>query len=212
MEEIGEGKMAVVNGKEILGPITVVRKWSLHGVAIVPHGADSETSTYLQGQDNKEKEVVIMEQEAENTSAEATQQEAVEVQAEAVEVKENSEAEAAADEVQDVEQVKPCADCCLTRDDFLKYCQLYGEQNATVFFREGLTFEQAASAYVETLKAENARLRKQVEGNAAWQQSSPGFSPQRVKENQSVVSDDFYEQTARKYGVSVEVLKKSQKK
>ncbi len=62
-EYIDEGEMTHVNGKEFEGPLTVVRKWTLHGLAICPHGADSDTSVKAQQSMNKENtmEVSIME-------------------------------------------------------------------------------------------------------------------------------------------------------
>ncbi len=45
IEELGEGAMAEVNGQQLTGPLTIVRKWPLRSVAVAPYGADSGTST-----------------------------------------------------------------------------------------------------------------------------------------------------------------------
>lgn len=45
LEELGEGASAEVNGQQLTGPLTIVRKWPLRSVAVAPYGADSGTST-----------------------------------------------------------------------------------------------------------------------------------------------------------------------
>ena len=61
-EQIEEGQVTMVNGKEFQGPLTVVRQWILHGLAICPHGADSDTSVTAQQSQNKNEmmEVSVM--------------------------------------------------------------------------------------------------------------------------------------------------------
>jgi len=45
IEELGEGASAEVNGQQLTGPLTIVRKWPLRSVAVAPYGADSGTFT-----------------------------------------------------------------------------------------------------------------------------------------------------------------------
>lgn len=45
IEEFGEGTIATVNGQQLAGPVTVVRKWPLRSVAVTPYGRDSDTTT-----------------------------------------------------------------------------------------------------------------------------------------------------------------------
>lgn len=47
LEWVPEGLTAEANGKQWAGPCVIVRQWSIEGVAICPHGADSETDTEL---------------------------------------------------------------------------------------------------------------------------------------------------------------------
>lgn len=42
-EELPEGHVATVNGRDIEGPCVIVRVWWLHGVAVAPRGADPNT-------------------------------------------------------------------------------------------------------------------------------------------------------------------------
>ena len=78
-EYIDENEVTQVNGKEFQGPLTVVRKWILHGLAICPHGADSDTSVKAQQSKNTDNktEVSIMENKVEEKEV----VKAVEVQA-----------------------------------------------------------------------------------------------------------------------------------
>lgn len=47
LEWIGEGFTVNVNGRELEGPLVVVRQWELRRIAVCPSGADSGTSTEL---------------------------------------------------------------------------------------------------------------------------------------------------------------------
>lgn len=52
IEEVGEGMMQTVNGRQFDGPGVIIREWPLRGVAICPYGADAntETSALAQGE------------------------------------------------------------------------------------------------------------------------------------------------------------------
>ncbi len=45
MEMLGAGKQQMVNGSMVDGPATIIKNWTLRGVAVCPYGADSGTST-----------------------------------------------------------------------------------------------------------------------------------------------------------------------
>ncbi len=44
-ERLGERESATVNGVTVRGPVTIIRKWTLRGVAVCPYGYDPKTST-----------------------------------------------------------------------------------------------------------------------------------------------------------------------
>jgi hypothetical protein len=52
IEEVGEGKMQTVNGRQFDGPGVIIREWPLRGVAICPYGADqnTESAAFAKGQ------------------------------------------------------------------------------------------------------------------------------------------------------------------
>jgi cold shock CspA family protein len=47
MEELRAGQFAEVNGQRVDGPATIIREWTLRGVAVCPYGADPNTSSQL---------------------------------------------------------------------------------------------------------------------------------------------------------------------
>lgn len=50
-EELSDGARAKVNGREVTGPATILRQWSLRGVAICPHGVDRDTAARFSAAD-----------------------------------------------------------------------------------------------------------------------------------------------------------------
>lgn len=48
VEEVAEGKFASVNGQQLEGPLTIIRKWMLRGCAVCPYGMDPNTETKVQ--------------------------------------------------------------------------------------------------------------------------------------------------------------------
>lgn len=45
IEDVEEGGEAIVNGKTVYGPVSIIRVWGMYGAAVCPHGVDSTTST-----------------------------------------------------------------------------------------------------------------------------------------------------------------------
>lgn len=52
IEEVGEGMVQTVNGRQFEGPGVIIREWPLRGVAICPYGADqnTESAAFAKGQ------------------------------------------------------------------------------------------------------------------------------------------------------------------
>lgn len=55
LEYVPEGMSVNVNGRDIAGPVTVIRQWTLKAVAICKFGCDDNTSSELQLSKNKSK-------------------------------------------------------------------------------------------------------------------------------------------------------------
>jgi len=108
IEELGEGQVATVNGKQVEGPAVVVREWSLRGVAVCPYGMDKNTASRFAN--DGEVSVVVMKREedamkkaeTEVVDAKHTEQAA---EAPAAEVVEAPAAEAPAEAETKTEQV-----------------------------------------------------------------------------------------------------------
>jgi hypothetical protein len=49
VQEIAEGQIEQVNGRQFEGPGIIIREWPLRGVAICPYGADSNTESAAMG-------------------------------------------------------------------------------------------------------------------------------------------------------------------
>lgn len=65
IEEVGEGMVQTVNGRQFEGPGIIIREWPLRGVAICPYGADqnTEASAMAQGETVAVEEVVTQHKE-----------------------------------------------------------------------------------------------------------------------------------------------------
>ena len=79
VQEIAEGQIEEVNGRQFEGPGTIIREWPLRGVAICPYGADQNTeSAAMKSGETYAAEIMATEQQEQTMNAE---QEAVEVEA-----------------------------------------------------------------------------------------------------------------------------------
>lgn len=76
IEEYQPGMMALVNGQQIPGPVTVLRKCLLRGVAVCPHGQDPFTDSQFSAGDQREIEVTVTSEEhnMSQTQPETTEQ------------------------------------------------------------------------------------------------------------------------------------------
>lgn len=182
VEEVPEGFITEVNGAKFEGPGVIIREWPLRGVAICPYGADANTeSSLLAGNNAKmftasvistvpkvaKKETEMSEKQesvevaataveepkaeelenqetVEETPVEAKEDEAKEaVEADAVEADEKSEVE------EKVEEIKPE----MSRDEFLKIVEEFGNDIAIQIVRDGGDYQKAIKlAYDATMK------------------------------------------------------------
>lgn len=201
IEEVAEGETAMVNGREMTGPLAVVRKWKLSGVAICPHGADSGTATYLQAKQKLEENTIMSEEksvEVKEVQAPVEAETGTSVDAS------NDASEKEPQRVMTQEEEEPKNVRELTRDDFMSYCETYGVEKGADYFKQGLTPEQAQQAFVEALRAENAELKETLS-----KRDVPGHSPERASGlSLSKVSEDFLTETAKRYGVSADELRR----
>jgi hypothetical protein len=63
VEELPEGQMVNINGRQLQGPLTIFRDWTLRGVAVCPYGADKNTSSTFSDDENDLVTINYMEKE-----------------------------------------------------------------------------------------------------------------------------------------------------
>lgn len=61
IETIPEGFSVTVNGKSFAGPLSVIREWTLRGIAVCPYGMDGNTSTEFAAGDMADVRIYTME-------------------------------------------------------------------------------------------------------------------------------------------------------
>jgi len=181
MEELGEGKTATVNGNDVVGPALIVRKSTLHGVAVCPHGADSNTSAFVQNRNDSEKEITVMSHEENKTEEEEPvedegqhKQTASEGEAETQDVEEAAadapEASESEEEAQEEATHEAEED---PRAEFKQFAKGFGEVLGAKYYAQGLEYSDAMEQYAADLKAENEQLK----ANAAAAQAGAEFDP-----------------------------------
>lgn len=144
VEEVEAGAEAEVNGEIVHGPITIFRKWHLSGVAITPHGADNETSAFVQNSNSKTVEIDVMKNK--NKGDEPTPDPTKDAP---------TEPAATADPV----AASPADE---SREVFKLFIGEFGKDLAATYFAEGISLEDARAKYTLHLKAENTRLRTEA--------------------------------------------------
>jgi hypothetical protein len=154
IQEIAEGQVEQVNGREFAGPGVIVREWPLRGVAICPYGADSNTESAAFG--NGE---VVAAQEWQQPKEEeiemSTEEQAVEVEA----VAEAPAVEAPAVEAEVVPTVETLAAQLSESAESLTAAQAQGV-TLTTERDEARTALAAAQAEVAELRTEKEAAEK----------------------------------------------------
>jgi hypothetical protein len=168
VEEVPDGVSVEVNGYQFAGPGAVIRKWPLRGVAICPYGADMNTETELEQNEQVtvtfQKPTTITQEKPNMTEstkpAEAAPVAAVE--AVATEPKPNTEAApAAAVELSASPEAKVAPATVEAPKPGAQFLADFGTQGA-VWFAEGKSYDESRSLFAASIKAENDELKKQV--------------------------------------------------
>ena len=192
VQELCDGETAEVNGRTFDGPGVIIRSWPLRGVAICPYGADANTeSSALAGnnaktytaseytepeartKENKMSEVSVEVVASEETPKAVEVVEVVEV-IEAVELAEVEETvEAPAELIAVVEPVSVDAApveevkveevaVVLSRDEFSKIADEFGDEIASKIMREGGDYQTALKMAFDAVKIERDALKKEA--------------------------------------------------
>jgi outer membrane biosynthesis protein TonB len=177
VEELAQGMVAQVNGYQLEGPAVIIREWPLRGVAICPYGADenTESATFANGKTFSATVASATVPQPNKPTEEAQMSESVEVAEVAQETTEaaveEKKPEEAAPEAQAVEEVpaveteqkpeeqKPVE---LSREEFTRIADRFGNDIAVRCMREGKDFSTALTWHVEALESENKSLKEKV--------------------------------------------------
>lgn len=181
IERVAEGESTQVNGYTFEGPGTVIKKWPLRGVAVVPYGADQFTSTeFSQGdvsvavsshkEDDMSRKTL---EELERAVFEPNHENELEQTAATVEADEAVEAEADShtEESEEEEEVAAAAETSesdveseLSQRKALgrRFKELFGAERGAAYFVDGLSLEEAHCQHAKDLTEENQQLKQQL--------------------------------------------------
>jgi len=168
VQEIAEGQIEQVNGRQFEGPGIIIREWPLRGVAICPYGADQNTeSAAMSSGKTFAAEIVATEHKEHemNTETAAVEVEAV-VEAPAAVETPAVETEAVETPVPEVatEQAQEAAPEAqpLSREEFTKIADEFGADVAVQTVRDGGDYSTALRLAFDASKAEVKTLRGRV--------------------------------------------------
>lgn len=133
LEELGPGATAEVNGRTVEGPATIVREWSLRGIAVCPHGYDQNTKTEFKNDGDSDVAVTVLTRGGSKMSE--TQQ----------------TPEKPADEGANRQQFAA---------ELKRYVDRFGAENGTKWLSEGKAYGDALEEFCNGLVAEMAELQK----------------------------------------------------
>lgn len=158
IEQIAEGHFTQVNGYQFDGPGIVIREWPLRGIAVCPYGADANTSTTFAAGDTITVEIKEATAMADDLQKPDDEQQTPEVTptVEGTETADNDTAEAAA-------AVDAVAELTARKAEGQRFIEAFGNDGA-VWFAQGLTFEDAQTQFVKTLREENESLKQRLSG------------------------------------------------
>lgn len=186
LQEVQDNERTQVNGYDFDGPGIVVREWPLRGVAICPYGADANTSSesfsskkhFKAGEwrpdETGTQEVEQMSAKEEHVeSAPDAEMAAEPVTTEAVDATTEQEASTEAVEVVEEPAVdQPEAEATDTeaeetqdeRDEFRRMKADFGAEIAAEVFDAGGGYDEARTAFMQAIQAENEALKSKLAG------------------------------------------------
>ena len=167
VEKLGPNDTAVLNQRTFSGPLTIIRKWKLRGVAITPYGYDPGTQTEFA---NQMFSYTVINEEQE-MSKDTTDTEAIDVlntetdnrieTSTAVDVadSDSSETTAAQPEVVDENRAEETASAEDAKETAQAFMTRFGRVQGALYFADGLSIAEATGKEIERLQKENAELR-----------------------------------------------------
>lgn len=170
-ECVSENQIATVNGKQFNGPLTVIRKFPLRGVAITPYGQDMNTQVagFKTGETIALKNISIEQQQNKETCEMSKENSQVTPSEAPAAVKPAVEAPA----VQSVEQSAPAAAASFKVDEFKSMVAKFGAEIAAKVVAIGGNETDALRFKNEALEAELAAAKKLAQSAPAIPTAAP---------------------------------------
>ncbi len=168
-ESFGPGETATVNGREVEGPLLVIKRWTLRAVAICKLGYDAQSSAELllsyAGRPFGPQALSKGMPEADKPAAEAkteTPKPADQTQKPAEPTTPDADTPAA-DTPAPAEDAAPATELAADdpRAEFRRFKNAFGDK-AGEYFDKGLTFSDATVEFVKAVRAENEDLRTKL--------------------------------------------------
>lgn len=194
VEYLDDGLTAEVNGRTFEGPLSIVRKWVLRGVAVCPYGADMNTSSQF----SREQKPVIAEitklsgrnspppgedpgmpsakkltqhkgEDAMSETAEATKDQETESASDSTEKK--SAEESTATESTPAESSDTPSE---SNAELKRFVDAFGAEAGAGYLLKGMKFEDAMAAEFKKLSNENAKLKQRLTGKESAEKLGEG--------------------------------------
>lgn len=179
VEFVPEGNVAEVNGQQFAGPVNVIRKWPLRGVAITPYGMDSATSAEAMSNEQRECAVSFVTQ-GQDTTGGAIMTDEEKAKAE-VEAKAKEEAEQKAKAEAEAKAKVEAAMAASGKKSFKITC---------AHCNKGLTVSLADNSEIEVKKDEEdeemSAEKVKAEFNAMCQEFGDAFAAKAMKEGMTM--------------------------
>ena len=178
IEELDAGQVATCNGKQVEGPLTIFRQWSLRGVAICPYGLDKNTASQFREGEEVSISIERSDSMSTNTAPAAGQQTADPPATPAAQpaapatppaaAGQQAATTAAAKPSQPADESVPAAAGQQAaqptrKDEGKRFLEAFGDRGGR-WFAEGLSFEEAQTKFTAELRAENEELKKRLGG------------------------------------------------
>lgn len=168
VEYVDEGVQVSVNGRDVVGPIWIVRQWQLRGVAVCLYGVDTDTATRFQSTRplqfsrlkpmTKTTGTTTAPESTQPTAAAGTQQSAADTSPApaAVPVATPAAAPAAAGQQSGGSDLS----------ELERFCQRFGNEQGVQFFRDRVPY---ADACEQTIDAQRDQIKQQADQIAELQ-------------------------------------------
>ncbi len=164
-KQIPEGEEVTVNNRQFTGPLTVITKWTLRGVAVTPYGYDAGTNTQFSSDDVVQFTLTSKEDEMSDTklsTAEAEVKDVIDDVADAVVDAETDNAETPEKDVVEAAPVENEPETALSAPTGKDFMDAFGRVQGALYFADGMSMEQATAKELERLQKENAELREKA--------------------------------------------------